>query len=140
MNNFKKTQLSYLLSIPKIADEAYLCFAEGNRNIPFEIKRFYYIFDIENGAVRGKHAHKKTAQFLFCIQGKVRIVLDNGKQREEIILSEPNLGVFIDKMLWHEMVDFQKNTILLIVASDYFEEKDYIRDYSTFLVLKEKIK
>lgn len=134
----KKTKLSHIIEIPKIRDEGFLCFAEEQKHIPFPIKRFYYIFDVDAGAIRGKHAHKETRQILFCLQGSIKIILDNGKEKEEIILTEPNQGIFLDKMMWHDMVDFEADTILLVVASDYYKESDYIRDYDSFISLTKK--
>jgi dTDP-4-dehydrorhamnose 3,5-epimerase-like enzyme len=135
----KKTRLSHIIEIPKIKDEGFLCFAEGENHIPFPIKRLYYIFDVDAGAIRGKHAHKETQQILFCIQGSIKMILDNGKEKEEIILAEPNQGIFLDKMIWHDMVDFKADTILLVVASDYYKETDYIRDYDSFISLIKKV-
>ncbi len=135
MKNTIKTKLSQLIEIPKIHDEGYLCFAESERQIPFPIKRFYYISGVEHNAIRGLHAHKKTVQYMFCLQGRVTVVLDNGQERETIILNELNQGLLLDKMMWHEMKDFAKNTVLLVLASDYYEEKDYIRNYKEFLRL-----
>lgn len=136
----EETNLSYKVEIPKISDEGYLCFGEGERNIPFEIKRFYYIFDVKNGATRGKHAHKQNLQMLFCIKGRVKIILDDGSEKEEVILDKPNEGVFLNKMIWHEMVDFSDDAMLLIFASEYYDEGDYIRDYKDFLSLTRKMK
>ncbi len=130
-----KTKLSYLIEIPKISDEGQLVFTEGKRHLPFAIKRVYYIFDVERGAIRGHHAHKKCQQVLFCIKGKINIVLDNGYEKEELVLDKPNEGIFLDKMMWHEMKDFEANSVLLVFASDYYKEKDYIRDYNNFLKL-----
>src|SRR3989344_3201108 len=129
MQNITKTKISYLIEIPKIKDEGFLSFAEGDRSIPFDIKRIYYIYDVENNVIRGKHAHKKTRQVLFCVKGSVKVLLDNGDVREEIFLSEPNKGILLDRMMWHTMHEFSKDAVLLILASDYYEEKDYIRDY-----------
>lgn len=132
MYNIKQTKLSYIIKIPRIADEAYLCFAEGRRQIPFKIKRFYFIYDVENNAVRGKHAHKKTVQMIFCLKGKVQLILDNGIEKENIILKKPSHGLLVNKMIWHDMAKFEKDTILLVVASEYFDEADYIRNYDQF--------
>ena len=132
MINIIKTKLSYIIEIPKIEDEGYLCFMEEKNHIPFSIKRVYYIFDVIKNAVRGRHTHRNTKQVIFCIQGSITIILDNGKDKEAITLNKVNQGLFLDKMMWHEMVGFKKGTILLIVASDLFEEKDYIRDYKTY--------
>src|SRR3989338_6877031 len=124
MNNIKKTKLSNIISIPKIEDEAFLCFAESNKHIPFEIKRVYYIFDVYGNSVRGMHDNKKTEQILFCIRGKVKIRLDNGTEKEDIVLKNPNEGIFLGKMMWHEMTDFSKDALILIFASDYYNEED----------------
>lgn len=135
MKNITKTKTSYIKNISQINDEASLCFAEAGREIPFKIKRFYFIYDIETNAVRGKHAHKKTSQMIFCLKGKVKIILDNGIETENILLEKPNHGLLLDKMVWHEMAEFQKGTVLLIVASEYFDTGDYIRDYDEFLAI-----
>lgn len=131
----QKTKLSHIIEIPKIQDEGFLCFAEEQKHIPFPIKRFYYIFDVNDDAIRGKHAHKETEQILFCLRGSIKIVLDNGKEKEEVILTEPNQGIFLGKMMWHDMVNFQKDTLLLVVASDIYRESDYIRNYNDFISL-----
>src|SRR3990167_2039867 len=133
MKKIIKTKLSHIIEVPKIEDEGYLCFMEENNHIPFPIKRIYYIFDVIKNAVRGRHTHKKTKQVLFCIKGSITIVLDNGKDKEAITLNKPNHGLFLDAMMWHEMVAFKEGTVLLIVASDLFKEEDYIRSYKSFL-------
>ena len=133
MKNIIKTKLSYIIEVPKIEDEGYLCFMESNNHVPFSIKRIYYIFDVIKNAVRGKHTHKKTKQVIFCIQGSITIILDNGKDKEAITLNRPNQGLFLDKMMWHEMVAFKEGTVLLVVASDIYKEDDYIRNYRAYL-------
>ena len=129
----EKTKLSQIYKVPKIEDEGYLCFMENDSHIPFEIRRVYYIFDVIKNAVRGKHAHKNTKQILFCIQGSITVILDNGKDKEAITLNKPNLGLYLDTMMWHEMVAFKPGTILLVLASEKFTEEDYIRDYKEYL-------
>ncbi len=133
MNNIIKTKLSHIIEVPKILDEGYLCFLEGRRHIPFAIKRVYYIFNVIKNAVRCKHAHKKTKQVIFCIRGSITVILDNGKDKEAITLNKPNQGIFLDTLMWHEIVAFKEGTVLLVVASDLFREEDYIRDYRTYL-------
>lgn len=133
INKIIKTKLSYIIDVPKILDEGYLCFMEGNNHIPFPIKRVYYIFDVIKNAVRGRHAHKNTRQVLFCIRGSITIILDNGTDKEAITLNKPNQGIFLDAMMWHEMVAFRGGTVLLIVASDVHKENDYIRNYKEYL-------
>lgn len=126
-------ELVRIIKLPKIEDDAFLCFGQTPDHIPFNIKRVYYITKPKAGLPRGKHAHYKTQQILFCIQGKVRMVLDDGKNKEEIILKDPEDGIFLDKMIWHDMLDMDENTILLVLASEKHDPKDYIRDYKVFL-------
>lgn len=130
-----KQRLIRLINIPKISDDCYLCFAQNPTHIPFSIKRIFYILQAQLGLPRGAHAHYKTEQILFCIQGSIKMVLDNGKRREEIILDQPEVGIFLDKMIWHEMQEFKKDTILLVIASRKYNNKDYIRSYRQFLGL-----
>lgn len=126
-----KSRLINLINIPEVNDDCYLYFAQ-NPQIPFKIRRVYYITKPNNKLPRGFHAHKKTKQIIFCIQGSIKLILDNGEMREEIILDRPSAGVFLERMIWHEMIDFKKNTILLVLASKEFDDKDYIRDYEQF--------
>jgi len=105
---------------------------EENKNIPFTIKRTYYIFRTQEGISRGYHAHKKLSQVALCIAGSCRFILDNGHLKEEIILNSPDKGIFIDPLIWHEMHDFSHDCILLVLADDYYDENDYIRNYDTF--------
>lgn len=126
-----KTQLINLIKIPEIFDDSFLYFAQ-HPNIPFEIKRVYYIIGANIKLSRGYHAHKKNRQIIFCIQGSIKLILDNGKIKKEIILDNPAIGLMLENMIWHQMHDFKKNTILLVLASKEFDETDYIRDYERF--------
>lgn len=128
-----KNSLIKFIEIPKIYDDCFLCFAENNKHVPFMIKRVYYVSLPTAGLPRGKHAHLQNKQVLFCIQGKVRMVVDNGSKREEVVLDKPEVGLLLDKMIWHEMHDMDEKTILLVLASEFYDEKDYIRDYKEFL-------
>lgn len=101
--------------------------------IPFNVKRVYFIYGVSVGAVRGAHTHKETTQILFCIQGNIVIVLDDGKRKEKVILDKPNIGILLKPGVWHEMQDFKKDTILLVLASEKHEPADYIRNYEDFL-------
>ena len=127
-----KQKESHLINLPKIFDDCYLSFAQTPDHIPFNIQRVYYITKSDPKLPRGYHAHKKTKQVIFCIQGTIKLTLDDGERKRKIILKESHVGVFIDKMIWHEMIDFKKDTILLVLASKVFNEKDYIRDYAQF--------
>jgi len=110
---------------------------EGNKNVPFDIKRVYYIFGIKEGVSRGFHAHRNLKQVAVCVTGSCRFVLDNGKQREEFVLDKSTTGLLIDDLTWREMHDFSLDCVLMVLASEYYDESDYIRDYEAFL--KEKI-
>ena len=105
---------------------------EGHRSIPFPIKRIYYIFGTNPGVARGFHAHKKLEQVAVCIAGRCRMILDDGKQREEACLDSPAKALLINKAIWHEMHDFSSDCVLLVLADEYYDETDYIRDYEIF--------
>jgi len=113
-----------------------LVILEALRDVPFEIKRLYYITNLENSvSVRGKHAHRELEQIIFCVQGSFTLGLDDGKSKQKILMNKVNVGVRLGKMLWHTMEDFSDGCVLLVVASDYYKETDYIRDYDNFLYL-----
>jgi dTDP-4-dehydrorhamnose 3,5-epimerase-like enzyme len=109
-----------------------LVFAEAQNQIPFPIKRVFYITNVKSGGQRGFHAHKKTAIVLFCLKGSSLIKLDNGKQKAEILLDKPNVGVLIREKIWHSMEEFSPGTLLLVLASHFYDEKDYLRNYQEF--------
>lgn len=109
-----------------------LSFFEGKKDIDFDIKRIYYISKVPEGVRRGFHAHKELKQLLFCPYGKIQLVLENELGREEIELSDPSIGVVIDKPTWREMIWMQRDSVLCVAASAYYQEQDYIRDYNEF--------
>lgn len=106
---------------------------EGNKNIPFAMKRVYYIFNTQPFVRRGLHAHKKLEQLLICTSGSCSILLDNGQNKQTTRLESPDDALFIGSMIWREMYDFSADCVLMVVASDYYDEADYIRDYDVFL-------
>jgi len=106
---------------------------EGSKSVPFDIKRVYYIFGTKEGVSRGFHAHRNLKQVVVCVTGSCRFVLDNGKSREEIILDSAATGLVIEDLTWREMHDFSQDCVLLVLASEYYDEADYIRDYQKFL-------
>lgn len=107
---------------------------EVYKNIPFEIKRVYYLFSL-NSEPRGFHAHKQLKQFILCLSGSCTIKIDDGVTSHEYNLSSPNIGLFINSFEWREMYNFSKDCVILVLASDLYDENDYIRDYSEFLTL-----
>jgi len=106
---------------------------ESKRNIPFEIKRIYYIFDTKEGVVRGKHAHKDLEQILICVKGSCKILLNDGVNEEIFLLDKPDKGLYIDSLVWREMFEFSPDCVLMVLANKYYDEEDYIRDYDEFL-------
>jgi dTDP-4-dehydrorhamnose 3,5-epimerase-like enzyme len=129
-------QNSGYIELSKIRDDrdGNLIIANSNKEIPFLIKRVYYINQLENSiSVRGKHAHKQLEQVIFCISGSFLLGLDDGFNQQKILMNEDNVGIFLGKNLWHTMEDFSSGCVLLIFASDYYDEKDYIRCYTEFL-------
>lgn len=105
---------------------------ESNKQIPFNIKRIYYIFGNKKKLPRGYHAHKKLKQIYIVLSGSCRIILDNGKKKKTVFLTSPLTGLFIDRMTWREIHNFSQNCILLVLASDFYKEKDYIKKYHDF--------
>lgn len=129
----KQKKLVKLIRIPQVLDDCFLFFAQNPDQIPFVIKRIYFITNPDTKLPRGYHAHKKTRQVFFCVQGSIKLVLDDGKKKQKITLNNPRVGVELPALVWHEMHEFKKNTILLILASEVFDPKDYIRDYHDFI-------
>lgn len=104
-----------------------------NLKIPFEIKRIYYIYDTKPEFPRGAHAHRELEQVLIMMEGSCELVLNDGKNIKNIILNRPDMGIFIGKNMWREMKNFSYGAKLLVLASDFYNEKEYIRDYEEFL-------
>lgn len=109
-----------------------------NKSVPFDIKRVYYIYQTEQGVSRGYHAHKQLKQVAICVAGKCRMVLDDGTSREDVWLDSPTKGLVIEDMIWREMHDFSEDCVLLVLASEHYDEADYIRDYETFQKIARK--
>lgn len=110
----------------------------ADKTVPFDIRRVYYIYNTGKGVSRGYHAHKNLSQVAICIAGKCRMVLDDGQKREEAWLDSPIKGLLIEGMVWREMHDFSDDCVLLVLASEHYDESDYIRDYRTFVELARK--
>jgi hypothetical protein len=124
-----------LFEIPTYHDErGTLAVLEGNRLIPFEIKRLYYLCDLSSDSRRGCHAHRNLRQVMIALAGKFDVLLDDGMTRRVHHLDRPNLGLLIDRMVWREIYNFNPGSICLVVASDYYDESDYLRTYEEFLV------
>lgn len=121
------------IHFPPLGDErGSLVALEAKRNVPFDIKRVYYIFGTQKGIARGFHAHKNLKQVAVCIAGKCRMVMDDGRKKESIWLDSPTQGILITTE-WHEMHDFSEDCVLLVLASEHYDENDYIRHYEDFV-------
>lgn len=113
---------------------------EESKEIPFTIKRVYYMYDTGAGVRRGFHSHRTLEQILICIHGSCRIMLDNGREKEDILLDKPYEGIYVGPDIWREMYDFSPDAVLLVLASQLYDENDYIRSYQQFIEsIKEKM-
>ncbi|MCX7550554.1 sugar 3,4-ketoisomerase [Xanthomarina sp. F2636L] len=136
----KKSMIAQLelIEIPKIEDKK----GRGNLSviekdcIPFSVKRVYYLYDVPSDAYRGGHAHKNLYQFLIALSGSFDVVLDDGKEKTTITLNKPNKGLLIPKGIWRELENFSSGSVCLVLASEEFDEADYIRSYKKFLSFK----
>jgi dTDP-4-dehydrorhamnose 3,5-epimerase-like enzyme len=106
---------------------------EELNDIPFEIKRVYYMYDTRGNVRRGCHAHQDLEQILICVHGSCKVLLDNGTERKKVCLEKPYEGLYIPSDIWREMYDFSADAVLMVLASKFYEEDDYIRDYQQFL-------
>ncbi|MBQ4767928.1 WxcM-like domain-containing protein [Pectobacterium versatile] len=106
---------------------------EQGKNIPFEIKRVYYLFKTKEGVRRGFHAHKVLKQVAIAVRGSCRFLLDDGTEKVELLLDNPAQGLLIDSCIWREMYDFSEDCVLMVLADQPYDESDYIRDYDVFL-------
>lgn len=128
-----KLKISKLITTPVVTTNGQLCYMQNPDQIPFDVKRIYYIYGVSEGSIRGGHTHKTTRQILFCINSSIKVVVDDGKNKEEISLDKPNEGILLEPGIWHEMREFKKDTILLVLASQVTDPNDYIRNYEDFL-------
>lgn len=123
-----------IVTLQKHGDErGNLIALEENRDVPFPIRRVYYMFETGPGVRRGFHAHKELKQILICVSGSCMILLDDGKTKEEIVLDSPDKGLILGPDTWREMHDFSSDAVLMVCASEKYDENDYIRDYTQFL-------
>ena len=128
-------QVSKYMFQPHGDDRGQLIALEEFNDIPFHIKRVYYMYDTKAGVVRGHHAHKSLEQILICIHGSCKIKLDNGKEKKVVHLEKPYEGLYVANNMWREMYDFSDDAVLMVLASEVYNEEDYIRDYEEFLKL-----
>lgn len=124
----------HIIELPKISDpRGNLTFVEAARHISFDIKRVYYLYDVPGGETRGGHAHRQLEQFIIAASGSFEVVLDDGSKRESFFLNRSYYGLYVPRMNWRELVNFSSGSVCLVLASEYYDEADYYRDYEVFL-------
>ncbi|MFD0860684.1 FdtA/QdtA family cupin domain-containing protein [Sungkyunkwania multivorans] len=124
------------IQIPKVEDlRGNLAIVEGD-SIPFEMKRVYYLYDVPSSAYRGGHAHRSLEQVMIALSGSFDVIFDDGKQKKTITLNKPDRGILIPPGIWREMVNFSSGAVCMVIASEVYDEEDYIRAYSEFQSLK----
>ncbi len=106
---------------------------QAHKDVPFDIKRVYYLYDVPSGETRGGHAHKDLQQLIVAASGSFDVVLDDGKNKRTITLNRPNFGLYVTPYIWRELTNFSSGAVLLVLASMKYAEDDYIRDYDAFL-------
>ena len=123
-----------IVELPKIADpRGNLTFIEAERNIPFAIKRVYYLYDVPGGATRAGHGHRTLQQLIIAMSGSFDVVLDDGTQRERYHLNRSYNGLYVCSMMWREIDNFSSGSVCIVLASDFFDEADYFRNYDDFV-------
>lgn len=129
-----------IIELPKISDpRGNLTFFESARHFPFEIKRVYYLYDVPGGSERGGHAHKALHQLIIAISGSFDIHLDDGREKKTISLNRPYQGLYVCPMIWREIDNFSSGAVCLVMASDFYTETDYYRNYGDFTANIERI-
>lgn len=121
------------IDLPVISDpRGDLTFIEGGRNVPFDIKRVYYLYNVPVDSERGGHAHRELEQVIFALSGSFRIKVDDGTTKSEFWLRDPRKGLYINRLVWREMDSFSQGTVCMVLASRQYEESDYYRSYDDF--------
>lgn len=129
-----------VVELPKITDpRGNLTFVEGDKHVPFPIKRVFYLYDVPTAASRGAHAHRQQHQFLICLSGSFDVEIDDGTDRRVVHLNRPWKGLHVPPTIWAAEVNFDPGTLCLVLASDTFSETDYIRDYDAFIASRRAV-
>lgn len=122
-----------LIPLPHIVDHrGSIGFIEACKDIPFKIRRVYYLFDVPHKALRGAHAHKKLQQLILCMSGSFEIDLDDGVRKETILMNDPTAGLYINNMVWRDLRQFSSGSVCCVLASEFYDEADYYRSYDDF--------
>lgn len=122
-----------IIDLPRVNDpRGNLTFIEGGRHVPFEIKRVYYLYDVPGGAERGGHAHRNLKEFIVAMSGSFDVILNDGAQQKRFHLNRSYFGLYICPMVWRELDNFSSGSVCMVVASNFYEEDDYLRDLNEF--------
>jgi UDP-2-acetamido-3-amino-2,3-dideoxy-glucuronate N-acetyltransferase len=128
---------AFIHRLPHVEDlRGSLSYGETFRNVPFEIRRYFLVHGVEDERIRGEHAHRHLHQFLLCVAGRCNVVTDDGKHRHEVVLDSPSKGLHIPPMVWATQYKFSRDAVLLVLASEYYDAQEYIRDYDEYLNLR----
>lgn len=123
----------YIIDLPKIVDpRGNLTVAEGGKDVPFEVKRVYWTYDVPSGESRGGHAHRCCEEFIVAVSGSFDVTLDDGRERRTFHLNHPYQGLYVGTGIWRTLDDFSSGAVCLVLASERFEEEDYIREYDDY--------
>jgi len=123
-----------LIDLPVVHNpKGNLTFIEGEKHVPFDVKRVYYLYDVPGGAERGGHAHKELKQFIIAMSGSFDVVLDDGKEKKSFHLNRPYYGIYVCPMVWRELNNFSSGSVALVLASISYDEADYYREYDAFI-------
>ena len=127
-----------IINLPKIIDpRGNLTVAEQMHDIPFDVKRVYWVYDVPSGENRGGHAHKDCREFIIAVSGSFTVTLDDGKETKTFLLNHPYQGLLVETGIWRTLEDFSSSAVCLVLASDLFDEEDYIREYEDYIFLLE---
>jgi len=128
-----------IIDLPKISDpRGNISFVEGGQHIPFDIRRVYYLYDVPGGADRGSHAHKNLHQFIIAMSGSFDVVLDDGMKKKRFHMNRSYNGLYVCPMMWRDLDNFSSGSVCMVLASEHYDETDYIRDYLQFVSLANK--
>jgi dTDP-4-dehydrorhamnose 3,5-epimerase-like enzyme len=126
-----------LMQLENLADKrGSLVSLEGSKNVPFEIRRVYYLYGTKENVRRGFHAHKQLKQLIVAVSGSCRFLLDDGSEKAEVLLDDPSRGLVVESNIWREMYDFSSDCVLMVLADAHYDEDDYIRDYDEFVKMR----